>query len=413
VLLQSDSDVERSRSVGDWLANADARPHRSGVEGVKSRWSARRFASLGLGLAATRLVAPTWCARDVEAWYRGEPKVTRELAEEMVSFEARDDAARTEVAPGDRFAGEWALVTHQMTALGLAQVCLGRPEWKEHYVPILTGAALKSALPEMRDFGTDAWGHDVMTTLESAEGHAYYAYPALAVGMARVLNPSFPKDVAREHDAVIAAFERRLLASPTALIETYPDEAYPTDVAAVAAAIAVHGRATGADHARVLAHWESNVRRVQIDPKSGFVFQRMHVDGRVIDGPRGSGTGLAAYYAGFASAPLARTLADALFRHSGSFWGFDAIEEFADGRLFGGDVDSGPVFLGVSVAATGFVLAPARAFGRRDVFEQVYRTVDLFGVPTKLGDRRRYLTGGPIGNALLLAMMTSGPEVAR
>jgi hypothetical protein len=43
----------------------------------------------------------------------------------------------------------------------------------------------------------------------------------------------------------------------------------------VAAAIAVHGRATGVNHARVLEHWLERVRTRQIDSKSGFVFQRM------------------------------------------------------------------------------------------------------------------------------------------
>src|SRR5262249_25536619 len=156
----------------------------------------------------------------------------------------RDDARRGPQTPAqDRFAGEWALVTHQMTALGLAQLCLAHPEWKERYAPEVTRAALKSFLPEMRDFGTRAWdGGDALASLGGSHGHAYLAYPALALGMARLLDPAFPKDVAARHDALIAAYERRLLASPTGLIETYPNEAFPTDVAAVAAAIAVHGR---------------------------------------------------------------------------------------------------------------------------------------------------------------------------
>lgn len=150
----------------------------------------------------------------------------------------------------------------------------------------------------------------------------------------------------------------RLAALAAGLIETYPGEAYPTDTAAVAAAIAVHGRATGVDHARVLARWEALVEARQIDHASGLVFQRMGaLDGRPHDAPRGSGTALAAYFAGFA-------------------------------------------------------LAPARAFGQRAVFAHLYRTTDLFGAPVASGGRLRFLSGGPIGNALLLAMLTSGPERA-
>ena len=278
----------------------------------------------------------------------------------------------------------------------------------------MTRAARKSFLAEMRGFGTRAWnGEDAMASLDGSHGHAYLAYSALALGMARLLDPAFPQRLAKQHDALIAAYERRLLASPTGLIETYPGEAYPTDVAAVAAAIAVHGRATHADHTRVLTHWAARVLAVQIDPATHLVIQRMGArDGRAHDAPRGSGTALAAYFAGFADRHVAQVLADGLFRHESTFGGFGAIREYGEGHSGWGDVDSGPVVLGVSVSATGFALAPARAHRYRDAFVRLYRTTDLFGAPVEEGGRRRFLSGGPIGDALLLALLTSGPELA-
>lgn len=366
-------------------------------------------------IAAVRLVPAAICGRDAAAWFHGDPPLTRALADDLAAFEDRDDARRGPSAPSkSRFAGEWALVTHQMTALGLAQLCLAHPAWKDQYGEVISRAAAKSFLPEMRDFGTRAWGgEDALASLDGPHGHAYLAYAALAVGMARLLDPAFPPAIARRHDALIAAYERRLLASPTGLIETYPNEAYPTDVAAVAAAIAVHGRATGADHRRVIARWAERVRAVQIDPASGLVIQRMGaIDGRPHDAPRGSGTGLAAYFAGFADRGVAALLADGLLRHEATLAGFGAIREYAAGHTGSGDVDSGPVVLGVSVAATGFALAPARAFGHEEAFTRLYRTTDLFGVRVGSGARTRFATGGPIGNALLLAFLTSGPEVA-
>jgi hypothetical protein len=379
----------------------------------------KRFALRALvaivGVAAAWVFAAWWCGRDARGWYDGDPAMQRGLAEDLIAFEERDDRHRAEAPPQNRFAGEWALVTHQMTALGLAQLCLAHREQCDRYVPIATKAALKSFLPEMRDFGTRAWGgEDAMTSLGGPHGHAYLAYAALAVGMARVVDPAFPAGDAARHDALIAAYERRLLASPTGLIETYPGEAYPTDVAAVAAAIAVHGRATGVDHERVLRYWAARVRAVQVDPKSGLAIQRMGAsNAKAHDAPRGSGTGLAAYYAGFADRSVAELLADGLFKHESSLLGFSAIREYAEGFHGYGDVDSGPVLLGMSVAATGFALAPARALGRREVFERIYRTTDLFGLPASFGEKRRFCIGGPIGNALLLAFLTSGPEVQR
>lgn len=376
-------------------------------------WSiGRRAVSLLVALAVVRFAPSWWCGRDAARWMRGDPALQDALAEELVRFEARDDA-NASAPPANRFAGEWALVTHQMTALGLAQLVLARPEMRARYAPAITRAALKSFRPEMRDFGTRAWGEDALAVDASTHGHAYLAYAALAVGMARVLDPAFPRDVAATHDALVAAYERRLLASPTGLIETYPNEAYPTDVAAVAAAIAVHGRATGADHGAVLRHWAARLRAVQIDAKSGLVIQRMGAaDARPHDAPRGSGTGLAAYFAGFADRALARELTSGVLRQERSLLGFGAIAEYAPGTSGSGDVDSGPVVLGVSVSATGFALAPLRAFGHADAFERIYRTTELFGVRVDRGARTGFATGGAIGNALLLALLTSGPEVA-
>jgi len=361
-----------------------------------------------------RLGVPWWCGRDADRWFRGDASLQRELAQELVAFEAEDAEDVAPTHAGDRFTGEWALVTHQMTALGLAQLCLAHPSWRAELAPTVTAAAARSFRVEMREFGTIAWrGEDAMASLDGDHGHAYLAYAALALGMARIVDPAFPLELARQHDALIAAYERRLLASETGLIETYPGEAYPTDVAAVAGAIAIHGRATHASHSAVLRHWAERVRARQIDPASGLVIQRMDArTGAPHDAPRGSGTGLAAYFAGFADREVARALADGVLRQAATRFGFGAIREYAPGHAGRGDVDSGPVLLGVSVSATGFALAPMRAFGNLDAFRALYRTVDLFGLPMRDGDRRRFAIGGPIGNALLLALLTSGPELA-
>ncbi|MBF6135488.1 hypothetical protein IU501_21105 [Nocardia otitidiscaviarum] len=371
--------------------------------------------AIAIGLVVAVAVAGVlpgwWCGRDADEWYRGDVGRVRGLAEELVAFEADDDAGRAAGLAG--LAEMWGLLVHQMTALGLAQVCLGYPEWRERYAPIVTRAAAKSLLPEMRAEFTAAWhGRDGMAELDSADGHAYLSYPALALGMARVVDPAFPADLAVRHDAVVAALARRLLASPTGLLDTFPGEAYPTDVAAVAAAIAVHGRATGTDHTTVLSHWAQRVREVQIDRATGLIVQRMGVDGRAHDAPRASGTGLAAYFAGFADRALAAELTTALLRQERTILGFSAIDEYGDGYDGPGDMDSGPLILGTSISATGFALAPARAFGHRDTFTRLYRTANLFGLPLRSGSRLRFATGGAIGNALLLAFLTSGPELA-
>jgi hypothetical protein len=386
---------------------------------LKSQVWLSRAVSAAFALFMARVFTPLWCGQDASGWYDGNAVLQRGLAAEQLAFEASDTAARR--APSTaHLKGEWALVAHQMTALGLAQLVLAHPEWRAEYGPVLREAALRSFLPEMRGFGTRAWhGEDALASLGSEHGHAYLAYPALAVGMARLTTGSDPywrsqQGVATvaQHDALIAAYARRLAASTFGMIETYPGQAFPTDVAAVAAAIAVHGRVTGRDTRPLIASWAANVRAHQVDSASGLIFQRMNAfDGSALDLPRGSGTGLAAYYAGFADRPLARTLTEALLNQESTFFGFGAIREYLPGAGGSGDIDSGPVLLGVSVAATGFALAPARSLHHRDAFKRIYRTTALFGMPLQ-SEVFTFRSGGPIGNALMLALLTSGPELA-
>jgi len=360
------------------------------------------------GISAAIIYLAYRADRWADAWFDGDAEPARALADELVEYEARDDLATTS-AGSDQFAGEWLLVTHQMIALGLAQLCSDHPELRAQYAPVATRAARKTWLPRMRAFGTQRWhGEDVLTSLDGPHGHAYFGYAALAVGLARQVDPNFPAELAHQHDALIEAFVRRLSASETGLIETYPGEAYPTDVAAVVAAIAVHARVSHLDRSAVLQHWADNVRRVQIDPHSGLFIQRLDATtGEPRDVPRGSGTGLGAYFAGFADRSVAQLLAAGLFKHEAQWCGFGAIREYAAGFSGSGDVDSGPVILGVSVAATGFALAPARTQRKREVFTRIYRTTHLFGMPIFWRGRLRYLTGGSLGNALLFALLTS------
>jgi hypothetical protein len=124
--------------------------------------------------------------------------------------------------------------------------------------------------------------------------------------------------------------------------------------------------------------------------------------------PRGSGTALASYFLSFAdrelSAELLRATKQSLY---GSVLGFGAIREYPRAKPGRGDADSGPIVMGFGVSATGFAVGAARANGDEALFKQLYATVELFGAPGQEGVRRRYRTGGPIGNAILFAMLTA------
>lgn len=356
------------------------------------------------------LLVGTWAparlvGRDADAVFDGRLDATLPRALALArEIEAGIDAHDFTTGSA-RYDGEWALVTHQMAVLALGQVVLShahRADVAAALMPAIRRATDVLLSDTTRAFATDAWGSDALLSLDDdSRGDAWLGYVALALGMSRAVDPEFAH--AAVHDAIVRALRARIDADPEGLPETYPGETYPPDVAACAGAIGLHARVTGEDASLSIARWAGRARAYAVDPESGWLRQS---EGGV---GRGSGTALAIYFLAFADRHLAAELFDALgARGVRSLLGFAAIREHAPGSAAAsGDVDSGPVLLGVSVAATGFSLAGARLFGERALFRGLHRTASLFGAPA--GDR--YVAGGALGDAILLAMETAGPLV--
>ncbi len=357
----------------------------------------------GLGLAVGS------CGRRGAGFYEGDPDEWEPLARHVAHWVQVGVDASNFHTGGARFDGEWAVGTYQMAALGLGQVALEHPELADELRPVVADAAVELLEPDLRSFGTAAWGDDALDAVDTDQGHAYMGYVNLALGMHRMLEPD--SELAGVHDELTGALARRLEAAPHALIETYPGEAYPVDVASVAASIALHARATGAVRPAMLDDWVDRFRALYLDPETGLLIQAADpATGTAWDLPRGSGTALAAYFTAFVDADLSADLYAGLQQSCGVRpLGYGGMREYAHGTGGWGDVDSGPVVFGVGTSATGFALAGARLHGDRETYEALFRTASLCGAPVRIGGRHRFLVGGSLGNAILLAMMTAGP----
>jgi hypothetical protein len=352
---------------------------------------------LGAGAFALALAA-------VPPSYADPPPGEEEALARQVAASVQDGKGR----PG----GEWGLVTDQMAILGLGQIVLEHPETGEQWIPVMERAAEHMMRPAQRDFATRAWGSDGLEHLAEARGDAWIGWADLALSMLRRVHPQTP--FAAVNDRISDALARRLAQAPHALIETYPGQSFPTDVAACAAAVALHAQATGADRNAVLAKWARQYRAEWIDPRSGYLWQRGNArTGAHRDAPRGSGTAVAAYFLSFVDSQLSHDLTLALERHQRTVLGVSAVLEYAEGYSGNGDMDSGPVVFGTSVTATGFAIGAGRANGRTELVERMRRTARAFGGPTVTGDREHYAAAGPFGDAVMLAQLTARAPAAR
>ncbi len=306
-----------------------------------------------------------------------------------------------------RFDGEWLFATRMMAVLGYAQTARRHPELRAAHATRIDHAIDALVSPAGRAFDREAWGHDPIDDLGGPRAHvAYLGYLALALALARELDPE-----TRHADLearVVQHLVRRLEDSPLGLLETYPSEIYPIDNTSFFGALAVHDRVTGEDHGPLLRRLLTGLLRDYRDPHSGLLYQSVDPhDGAPLDGPRGSGTALAAYYLSFADLDASRALYEAIREQLyGATLGFGTVREYPPGVMGFGDVDSGPVILGQGVSATGFTLALARIHGDREAYETIYATASLFGGPVEQGGTH-YALGGPIGDALLFALATA------
>jgi hypothetical protein len=98
------------------------------------------------------------------------------------------------------------------------------------------------------------------------------------MGARRLLAGPGPRDALAGRMA--EALARRMLASPSSHLETYPGETYAMDNAVAAAAIAVHDLGTGQDHRAVLERWVAYTRTHLLDPETGLVSFSLGGDGK-------------------------------------------------------------------------------------------------------------------------------------
>lgn len=369
----------------------------------------RTLVALTLAALAVRFIPSWWCARDAGAWLEGEPGRWESMARGVESLVLGENLSTANFHnPDPLFNGEWLFGSYFAAGVGFAQIAMQREESRAVNLERALRCVDRLLEKEVRAFDTGMWEEDPVASLSGPNGHAaYLGYLNLVLSLARVSDPR--NRHADLNDRVSEALERRLRASPIGLLETYPNEVYPVDNAMVIGSLALHQRATGTDHRETLRSWVEKVRARYLDPATGLLIQSVYArDGEKLDEPRGSGSTLGLLGIQYADPALAADLYRAMRGHLfRQFLGFGAVREYPPGVPGHGDIDSGPVVMGIGLSPTGFALAGARMHGDAEVFRRLFASAHLFGAPVE-GDRgRAYVSGGSLGNAILLAMLTA------
>ncbi len=362
-------------------------------------------------VAVTLLLPARLAGIGTSAWFDDDLERADRLAEGVEGWLA-GDLDRAGFSTGSAlYDGEWLFGSYQMAGIAFGQLALAHPAHRGRHVASLERAIDGLLSEDVRAFDAERWGSDPLADLDSGANHhaAYLGYTGIVLGLHRVLVPD--SEYADVHDAVAEALHDWLVDCEIGLLLTYPGEVYPVDNTAVLATLALHERATGAQHAEVVAATVERMRARWVDPSTGLLIQAVdYRTGEPLDAPRGSGTALGSQFVSFADPAFARELAEAVREElAGDLLGFGLVREYPRGHGGRGDIDSGPVLLGWGVSATGFSVASARLLGDDDWGRRNMRTAQLFGAPVREADSVTFATGGPLGNALMLAMLTTAP----
>ncbi|MFW5416073.1 hypothetical protein J0910_05555 [Nocardiopsis sp. CNT-189] len=231
--------------------------------------------------------------------------------------------------------------------------------------------------------------------------------------------PQEARRLAADAEEIAAAFDASLAGSGSPYLAAYPGQAWPVDSVAAAAALARADRVLGGAqdperaeaHAATLDAWSAAVRE-RTDPGTGLIPHRVDAETGEPAGPaRGSSQAL-----------LLRFLPDVdpawaaedyrAFREefrSGHAWA-PGVREFPAGTGGAGDVDSGPLVLGLSASASAVALGDAVVYGDGPA------AAALTGLGEPLGaaagrEHRAYLGGAlPVGDAFMLWSRTAAGE---
>lgn len=319
-----------------------------------------------------------------------------------------------QLAPGGIYTSEWQLVTLSMTAATLANMAVTDPTTRADAQRACDTLVERILDPRIRAFEITAWGRDPLEDLNTDNGHiGYLGHLDFLLGACRTVGAA--ADHHALHRSVSEAIARRMAASPSAHLATYPGRIFTADNSVGVAALAIYDELTGASHANEIARWVEHSQNHLLDPQNGIIVFAVSPEGAPLGRGRGSAAGYNSFYLPFIDEALAAEQFERLREHLLVDLPFGAIgiREYSRGIDTGGDVDTGPLLFGVSPSATGFAIAGARHHQDAALEAGLLRTAEIAGFTAPCRRGRCYLLAPLVGDAIVTAMRTATPWPAR
>ena len=315
-------------------------------------------------------------------------------------------------AVGPQFQGEWALYSCSMLSAALTNMALTFSETREEaltHIDSLIGIVMSK---EIRQYDTDRWGEDPLESLDGDNSHvSYLSHLAWMLSGYRQLGGDSKYNCL--YDKLCETMNRRITASPTLNLQTYPGECiYIPDMLVAIVALENYARQNGGKYHKTVQAWLDYMQEYWIDESSGLLASMIPVHEYSVSRypVKGSYSALNCYYLTFIDDDFAHGQYLKLkenFLQKNPFTGFK--EKIYGSNWLGFDIDAGPILFNLSPTGTAFGIGPATYFKDSSIRTGLLRTAEIAGFTVSSGNKSHYLLAdiALVGEAITLAMRTN------
>ena len=297
---------------------------------------------------------------------------------------------------------EGFLFTYALTGLARAELSLQNPD-----DAALRAEALASAQRALAAVRSEDGRAPFSPSLNPPYGAFYAGWSTWLAGSVVALGGQDPG-----YAAACADIADAYSAADNPFLPSYPGQSWPVDSVVAMSALALCDAQLKQTHRGLILDW---VRRARLrgDPQTGLLPHTADAaTGAPTSGPRGSSLAMslrfmheldrewsAEQYAGFQQLFVTRRAALP-----------GVLEHIGGGGA--GDIDAGPLVLGVSLSASAVAMGPARLHGDWALADDLRGAGEALGLPIELAGQRRYAFGIlPVGDAFGAWSLTARPRV--
>jgi hypothetical protein len=185
--------------------------------------------------------------------------------------------------------------------------------------------------------------------------------------------------------------------------ESYPRQSWPCDAVVGMACLALYDKTLDTNlYAGIIASWMKRLR-TKLDSNGLVPHSVDYVSGNVWEAARGSSTSLMLNFWKEIDTAFAKEQFTLYKRHFLAYrFGLPGIREYPKGTSGNGDVDSGPVLLGIGGSASVVGLRTMALYGEKDIAVGLRNAFEVFGCSHSNGEEKYYLFGQlPMADAFI------------